>query len=361
MAEQKQTLTINISTQTIFKFLIIVAVLVLLYLLRDVITILVVSIILATALNPWVNALQRHKVPRIVATLFIYLAFFGVFAIILLLLIPPLAGQITDIANNFPEYYQRVVSDFQRFQEFSLQQNLLNTLQSTLEGLQNNLAQTTAGIFSAVSSVFGGFFSLLGVLVLTFYMLLEENALKKFIRSVTPNKYHPYVFQLMNRSQERLRLWLRGQLILCLMIGILAFVGLKILGVKYALVLALWAGLTEFIPYLGPFLGAIPAVFIALTTGNFLIALLVVVWYIIIQQMENSLLVPKVMEKTVGLNPLVVVIVMLIGAKIAGVVGILLAVPLALIVKAFAEDFSAYREEQESETETEGAEPESSG
>ncbi|MFA6098205.1 MAG: AI-2E family transporter [Patescibacteria group bacterium] len=347
MLENNKNVTINISTLTIVKVIVILIVLALLYFLRDVLIILLVSIVLATALNPWVNALQRRKVPRILATVFIYLAFFGSFIIILVLLIPPLATQVTDIASNFPEYYNRVVSDFSRFQDFSLQQNILDGVQKTLSSLQSDIAKTTAGIFSAVSSIFGGFFTLLGVVVITFYMLLEENALKKFMRSITPNKYQPYVFQLMNRMQDNLRLWLRGQLILCLLIGVLSYIGLTIIGVKFSLVLGLWAGLTEFIPYLGPFLGAIPAVFIAITTGSFLKGLLVIIWYIVIQQLENHLIVPKVMEKAVGLNPLVVIIVMLIGAKMAGIAGLLLAVPMALIFKSFMEDFFAAKKDEE--------------
>ncbi|MFA5134385.1 MAG: AI-2E family transporter [Patescibacteria group bacterium] len=347
MASDDKQLTINISTSTIVKVLVVIFTLALLYMLRDVLLMLVVSIVLATALNPWVNALQRRRVPRIVATIFIYLAFFGSFIIVLVLLIPPIATEVTDIAKNFPTYYERILNDFQRFREFSLQQNLLTSLDSALQSLQTNIAQTTASAFSGIVGIFGGLFSFLGVVVITFYMLLEENALKKFIRSVTPVKYQPYVFQLMNRSQERLRLWLRGQLILCLIIGFLAWLGMTILGVRYSLVLGLWAGLTEFIPYLGPLLGAIPAVFIALTTGSFWKAVFVVVWFIIIQQMENNLIVPKVMAKTVGLNPLVVIVVMLIGAKLAGIVGLLLAVPVALILKAFAEDFFALKEEED--------------
>ena len=230
-------------------------------------------------------------------------------------------------------------------------QNLLETVNDTLQSLQANISQATSGVFNAVASIFGGFFSMLGVIVITFYMLLEENALKKFFRSIMPVKYQPYVFQLVNRSQEQLRNWLRGQLILCLIIGFLAWFGLTIFGVKYALVLGLWAGLTEFIPYLGPFLGGIPAVFIALTTGNFLNAVLVVVWYIIIQQLENNFIVPRVMQKIVGLNPLVVVIVMLVGAKVAGVIGLLLAVPLTIIVRTFLEDFFAFRQEGEDKLE----------
>lgn len=346
-------LTINISTKTLLKMIFILVALGLIYMLRDVIMIIVVSLVLATALNPWVNSIQRRKVPRIVATLFIYLAFFGSFIIILVLLIPPIATQISDLAQNFPEYYNRVINDFQRFKDFSLQQGLLDNLDSVFQSLQANLAQTTAGVFSTLSSIFGGVFSLLGVMVITFYMLLEENALKKFIRSITPTKYQPYIFQLFNRSQDRLRLWLRGQIILSLIIGVLAYIGLAVIGVDFALILALWAGVTEFIPYLGPLLGGIPAVFIALTTGGFIPALFVIIWYIIIQQLENNLIVPKVMEKTVGMNPLVVIIVMLIGAKLAGIVGLLLAVPIALIIKAFMEDFMALREEKDNTLEKE--------
>jgi predicted PurR-regulated permease PerM len=347
MAEDNRNLTINISTSTIFKVIAVLVLLGLIYLLRDVILILLVSFILASALNPWVNALQRRRIPRVLATVVIFLAFFGTFVLVLVLLIPPIATQVSDISRNLPAYYNRIMTDFDKFKEFSLQQNLLNSLQSSLQSLQSNLGQTTAGVFNAVASMFGGFMSFVFIVVITFYMLLEENAQKKFIKSITPSKYQPYLFQLLNRSQDRLRLWLRGQLILCLIIGFLAWLGLTIFGVKYSLVLGLWAGLTEFIPYLGPFLGAIPAVFIALTTGSFVKAILVIGWYIVIQQLENHLIVPKVMEKTVGLNPLVVIIIMLVGGKLAGMVGILLAVPLALVIKVFAEDFFALKESEE--------------
>lgn len=339
MSNGEKNITINISSMAIIKIILILLLLVMLYLLKDVILILLISIILAWSLNSWVNALQRRKVPRVLATAFIYIAVFGVFVIILALLIPPMAKQINEISKNLPTYYNRIISDFQRFKEFSIQQGFLNNLQSSLQSLQTNLTQTTAGVFNTIVSIFGGFLSFIGVLVITFYILIEENALKKFVRSITPVKYQPYIFQLMNRAQERLRLWLKGQLILCLIIGVFAWIGLMIGGVKYALVLALWAGLTEFIPYLGPLLGGIPAVFIALTTSGFPQAIFVVALYIIIQQIENHILVPKVMEKTAGLNPLVVIIVILIGAKIAGILGIILAVPVALIIKVFTEDF----------------------
>ncbi len=348
MAEERDKhLTINISTTTILKFLLVIGILAVLYLLRDVLVIIIVSVILASALNPWVNSLQRRKIPRVVAATFIYLLFFGSFIGVLLVLVPPIATQVSQIATHFPEYYNQVVSGFEQFQDFSLQQRVIDNLDAAFKSLQLNIGQSTGGVFSLLGSIFGGFFSFIGVVVITFYMLLEDSALKKFLRAVTPVKYQPYVFQLVNRSQDRLQSWLRGQLILSLIIGVLTFIGLEILGMDYALVLALWAGLTEFIPYLGPTIGAIPAVLLALTTGNFLLAIAVVVLYIIVQQLENHFIVPKVMQKAVGLNPLVVIIVMLVGAKLAGIPGLLLAVPFALMIKTFTDDFTTAKEGRE--------------
>ena len=129
-------------------------------------------------------------------------------------------------------------------------------------------------------------------------------------------------------------MWLRGQLILVLIIGALSFIGLTILQVKYALVLAMIAGISELIPYVGPIIGAIPAVFLASSQSLFK-AGLVIILYVVIQQLENQIIVPKVMQRSVGLSPLVIIIVMLIGARLAGVVGLLLAVPTATIATIF--------------------------
>ena len=142
---------------------------------------------------------------------------------------------------------------------------------------------------------------------------------------------------VFNRMQKKLGLWLRGQLILCLVIFILTYIGLLILGVKYALIIAVIAGLTEFIPYLGPVLGAIPAVFIAFTQSPTL-ALFTAILYIIIQQIENNFLVPKIMQKAVGLNPIVSIVAIMIGFSVGGVVGALLSIPVATAGTVLVED-----------------------
>ncbi len=337
--EKKDTaINVNISSLTIVKILIIGMLIWFLYLVRDVVLILLVAIILASAFNPWVNWLQARKIPRVLGVFIIYLAVFGVISLSIGLLIPPLAEQIQQISHNFPQYYQRITTDFQNFKDFSISGGLLGNINKTLESFQVNIANTTSGFFSSVISVFGGFFAFIGVVVITFYMLVEENAIKRFVRAIAPENYQPYLILLSNKIQDKISEWLKGQLILLLIIGAMSYVGLLILGVDYALVLALWAGLTEFIPFLGPFLGAIPAVFIAFTISP-LKALLVIGLYILIQQLENHFIVPRVMSKAVGLNPLIIIIIMLVGAKLAGIIGIILAVPVALMVEVFVRDF----------------------
>jgi predicted PurR-regulated permease PerM len=143
--------------------------------------------------------------------------------------------------------------------------------------------------------------------------------------------------QLVNRMQDKIGLWLRGQIILSVIIFLLTYLGLSILGVKYALVLALVAGLTEFVPYLGPILAAIPAVFFAFTQDPML-AVFVIVLYYIIQLFENNFIVPQLMQKVVGLNPVVSIVVLLIGFKVGGIIGVILAIPVATAIGVFAKD-----------------------
>ncbi|OGL88417.1 hypothetical protein A3I42_00040 [Candidatus Uhrbacteria bacterium RIFCSPLOWO2_02_FULL_49_11] len=170
------------------------------------------------------------------------------------------------------------------------------------------------------------------ILVLTFYMVVDEDGIMRFLQVITPENIHKDVTALTVKIQNKIGLWLRGQLILMLVIGVLTFIGLTIIGVPYALVLALVAGITEIIPYAGPVIGSIPAIFIAFTISPTM-GLWTVLLYVLIQQAENHLLVPKIMQKTTGLNPIIVILAVLIGARLSGVIGALLAVPIASAIE----------------------------
>jgi len=329
--KESQKVNINISTLTILKVVLVFIALGFVYLIRDVIVVVIVSFVLASAFTPTVDWLYRkQKIPRVFGIVIIYVIIFGLVALTLVLLIPAIVQQIGDIANNFPQYYSRISTEFGNIKDFNLTHNFITNLETNLQGLRTDLGSATGGVLNTLSAIFGGLFSLIGVLVITFYLIIEEQAMRRFLQNIVPPKYLPKVTGMLDDIQQKMGMWLRGQLVLCLAIFIVTFIGLSILGVKNALVLALFAGVMEIVPFIGSTIGAIPAIFFGFAEATWL-GFAVIGLYILVQQLENNLLVPKVMQKSVGLNPLVVIIVMLIGAKIAGIVGVLLSVPTVLI------------------------------
>lgn len=349
MAEER-TKSVDISMKTLIKVVILILALLFLFYVRDVIMIVFVSVIIATAINPWVDSLQKRGLPRIMSIIIIYTIIFGLISLAIALIIPAMTTQLSQFAKNFPAIYEKISSGLPGTDAEGSE--LAETIQNSLQSMVSALGNITSGIFAGLSGIFGGLFSLAGILVLTFYIVIIEGGLKKFIAGVSPAKYQPYLIQLTGRIQTRLSHWIKGQLILSLIIGVASFIGLVILGIPYALVLGLIAGLTEFIPYAGPVIGAVPAVLIALTISPWK-AVFVVILYIIIQQLENNLLVPKIMQKVTGLNPIVVIIVMLLGARLMGMLGIILAIPFTIIGDEFLKDFFRDKIDKNDRLETE--------
>lgn len=351
MTENKQPININISTSTIIKVISIFLLLYFVYLIKDVLAILFIALIFSSALDPWVDWMQSKKIPRAAGILLIYFILFIIISSVLYLIIPPIAEQAGELATNFPRYLEKIISGFSAFKEYSVEHGLIDDIKESLGSISSNLQKAAGGIFSTVANIFGGIFSFFLVLVMTFYMVVEENAIKKLVWSIAPVKHQPYIMQLINRMQVKIGLWLRGQLVLSFVIFILIYAGLSIIGVKYALVLALIAGLVEFVPYLGPMLAAIPAVFLAFAQAPML-ALFVAILYYIVQLVENNILVPKVMQKAVGLNPIVSIAVLLMGFKVAGVAGAILSIPVATAVSVFIKDLFDSKAAGKSEVES---------
>lgn len=331
------TMKIEISIATFFKALVIIAAVYFLYRVVDVLALVFVAIIFATALEPAVNWMNRNHIPRALSVLVLYLLIFLILSLIIVLMVPPLIDQVTELAKSFPYYYERLLSAFSYFSGTG-QDTVASTLQQSLQSLGANLAQATTSILSTLVSVFGGLLQFVVLLTVAFYLVVEEDGILRFIRSITPSVYHPYIIQMMRRLKAKLGSWLRGQLLLMLIIGVLTYIGLSLLGAKYALVLALWAGITEIIPYVGPILGAVPAIFLALSVSP-MQALLVGAMYLVIQQLENNIIVPLVMKKTVGLNPIISIVAIAIGAKLGGVIGAVLSIPVAVSLGVFLSDF----------------------
>lgn len=329
---------ISISTGTIAKTLAMLLGLAFLWLIRDIVIIVIFSIIVASAIDPLVDWLQKYRIPRAISVIFIYILVVAVFTAVITLLVPPIAEQINQLATQLPDYINLDRSAlYQRLQDFAVRVELSETAKNFFTSIGQSLSQTTGGVFATVSGFFGGVFSVVAVAVLTFYLVVEERGIKKFFQFLIPGRHHPYMSDLITRIQSKLGAWLRSYFLLALIVAVLLYIGLLIIGVKYALVLAILAGLLEFIPFIGPIVAIIPALFLAVTQHP-LLALFVFLLYIVVNQFESHVLVPRILQRAIGLNPVVVVLVLLVGAKLAGFVGILLAVPLTIMLVEFGRD-----------------------
>lgn len=336
---------VTVSAMTIIKIIGVLVCAYFVWMIRDVLGILFVALVLASALDPWVDTLERYRVPRGVSIGLMYLTFLAALGVTVYLVIPPLITQVSDITQSLRTYAPEIDNMYRLFTN-SADTSLSAELQSIMSNLNTTLANFSSSLFNTVATVFGQLATVIFILVITFYMTIEEDGLKKFVRSLAPVHFQPYLVQKTNRIQAKMGAWFRGQLVLMLIIGVLSFIGLFILQVPYALVLACIAGIGEFIPFLGPVISAVPAIFFAYTDSPWK-AVAVLIMYVVLQQVENHIVAPQVMKKAVGLNPIVVITVMLIGAKVAGIAGILLAVPATTIIWIFVEDIFQQKKQED--------------
>lgn len=338
-----KVININITTATIIKTILILILLWFLIFIRSIIGVFLVSLLLTAALKPMVDWMEKRKIPRGLGLSLLYLAFFAIISLTLILTIPPLIHQTKQLAENFPAYWDKIIAGIGSFRDFSSQHGLLENINRIASSFENNLTNFAGNIFGTITSIFGGVAAFIFILVIAFYMTMEKNATERIVNVIIPKIYQEKILDLSRKLEIKIGLWVRGQIVLMIIIGTAAFIGLSILGVNYALILGLVAGLTEIVPYLGPILGAIPAVFIAFAQSPYK-ALAVIILYFIIQELENDLIVPKIMEKAVGLNPLISLFALLIGVKVAGILGVLLSIPVAtsliVIIKEFYPDIN---------------------
>lgn len=340
MAQDVQKVSVHISTATLLKVVIFGVVLLALYAVRDILLVLVVSIVLASAMDPLVDWLYRKaKFPRGLSVILVYIVFIGVFAAVIYFLIPPmieqfnqLGGRLETIRGELTNTESGLGSILDKF-----------GVTKSLAALGQNFSQLTNNLFQTTIGVLNGIVQTIAVLAISFYLISSENGLRNFVRSLVPFKHQAYSVALTDKVQNKIARWLLGQLILSAFIFLLDFIGLTILGVKFALALAILAGLLEIVPYLGPILSAIPGIFLAFVQSPPL-ALFTALLYIVVQQTENYVLVPKIMGRTVGANPVVILIAVLVGFKLAGILGMLLAVPIVAAVQVFIDDLMEGRE-----------------
>ena len=302
---------IEISHRTIIFTVLFLIFLWILYQVRDVIFLFLVSFVVMSGLRPFVDYLERLRLPRSLAILLIYILLFVLIGLIFSLIVQPLAEQSQRLISEIGKY----ISAFLPFIKFSPEQ-----ITKQLTPISQNLFKITSGVFSTLV----GFFTFV---VFTFYLLLERRYLKQFLRNFVGIEAEEQITKVLRQVERRLGAWVVGQVALMIIIGVSTYIGLRLLDVEFALSLAIIAGLLEIVPILGPVISAIPSVLIALTVSPIL-AVAVVALYFVIQQIENNIIVPLVMRRAVGLPPLVTIIAIMVGGKLAGIGGVVLSVPI---------------------------------
>ena len=306
-----------------------------LYLVRDVLLVVYVAALVAIGLGPLVNSLESHRlpslkrsIPRWLAILTIYLLLVALLVGLGMLVFPPLIAQARELWSNLPDLVHRA-------QLWLIERGLLTrelTIQEAVQRTPVGGADAIDTVLGAVTGFVGGIFGFVTILILAFYMMLDaESFVRQFVR-LFPRPERKRVEEACRSVSMKVSAWLGGQVLLAGTIGATAAAGLFLMGVPYFYVLALIAAFGELIPIVGPVLSAIPAILVALTVSPTL-ALGVIVFFFVQQQFENHILVPKVMERQVGVSPVTVIISLLIGGTLLGIVGAILAIPTAAILQ----------------------------
>jgi len=326
---------IEISPKTMLWVLLIGVLATFLFMVRDIIGVLIFSIIIASALEPLLQYCESKKIPRLLSLIIIYLLFFVFFAALIYIVLPLILDQFRDFSDNYPTYFGKI-------EEVTGAITFIPGLSTNIHDLLTQLTgqiPSFTSLISYASSIFGGIVSFIVVLVVSFYLSLSRGALDDFLSSVMPSQFEAYAHGLWIRAQKKMGRWLQAQLLLSVFMAVVVGAGLWILGVKYAFLIAIVVGMLEIVPFVGPIVAGGLATILALSQSTIL-GLWTLIFFVAVQQLENHILVPILIKKLVGLNPVAVILSILIGAKLGGVLGILLAVPLAAVVDEFFTDLS---------------------
>lgn len=336
MPTQKQTFDLTFST--ILKVALVVLGFVFLYLIKDVLAIVFLAIIIASTVGVWAGFFESFHLPRMLGVLLIYLFFIAMIGLVIYFVLPPVIDEIKQLAIVLPDYYDAFSAQVFKTTR-GIAPDYAKDAQDFLAAFGDSIKGFTSSAVGAVSNLFGGVLAFVLMLVISFYLSVQKDGVQEFLRFVLPKSHEDYTLRLWHRVNIKLGKWLQGQLLLGLIVGTVVFIGLWFIGVPYALLLGLVAGVFEIIPIVGPLFSSLVGIAVA-TIISPALGIFTAIFYLIIQQSESHILVPLLMKKITGLNPVVVIIALLVGAKLGGVIGMLISVPLATIAGELFDDFA---------------------
>lgn len=308
------------------------------YAMRNVVALLFLAIVVSSALDAPLNWLERRKIPRIMGILFILIAGFSTFALLLYTVVPIAVIEMKDLADNVDMLGAALGS-------LVGAQNIAGTLGSGLNGFGESVTGGEFSVVRFIPQLFENMVMLVTVMVISIYLAWYRDGIEGFLRAVLPIEYEQYSIGVMHRARKKIGKWLEGQLFLSLIVAVTSFIGLKLLGVNYALVLALLAGALEIIPFVGPIVAGALA-FLVGVSQSMTLGIATLILFFVIHQLEAHIVLPLVMRKTTGIHPVIVALSIVAGYQLYGFIGIILAIPFVVVIQELVDDFTARKYRQ---------------
>ncbi|MGO4370175.1 AI-2E family transporter [Paenibacillus sp. 2TAB19] len=310
--------------------------------LRAVLAPFIIAMIISYVLNPIVSMLHERKVPRTIAVLLIYAVFCAAITVLLVNLIPMFIEQVQEFNRHVPELSMRaqnIVSDINNTS--FLPESFRGGINKSLLTMEKKVSESLLGFINNIGSMLNAVFIAFIIPFLAFYILKDFDVFERTVITYVPKSHRKNTVRLLKDIDSALGSYIRGQFLVCLIVGVLAYLGYLIIGMPYALLLAGIVAITNVIPYMGPFFGAAPALLIA-STVSLKMVLLVAIVNTACQILEGNVISPQVVGRTLHLHPLLIIFALLVGGELAGVVGMILAVPIFAACKVIVQHMFAY-------------------
>ncbi|MBN2087855.1 AI-2E family transporter [Candidatus Peregrinibacteria bacterium] len=360
--EVRVVLSVDSVVRSTIAILLVLALVYILGIIKGIIIIFLVALFLAAAFNPAIDKMEKKKIPRPIGIIFMYVIVLGIFVLMITSLVPIIARQTASLGFSVKDIIHTIVNGtdsdswiIQKIQPVANQiwasvdqTQVTEYLSSSLSELAFRLTNFASNAIGAVFAIFNGLFNMLLVLIITFFMVVSSKNTTNFFHSLFPHRYSGYISEKSKQISIRIGSWIRGQVLLAIIMGIISYIIFSIMGLNYALTLSMVSALAEFIPYLGPLITFVSAALIALNQDPIILLWLIPV-YIILQFLEGNLLIPLIIGKSMGMNPIVVLFALLSGATIGysvngsiglALVGMIIAVPVANIISMFVSEYT---------------------
>lgn len=344
MQENNKNMRVYISNDTIFRVALFGLGIYAFFKLTNLVLIVLTSIVVASFVVYATGKMNRYIKNRTASVIIIYIITISIILGLLSVFVPVFINEMSQLVGQLSKYIPNnsILNSFQT-DTISGAKTVVSTIShnaslgEVIKSIQGLVTSLSGGFFNIFGTAFGGAINLLLIIIVSFYLSITEKGIENFLRVITPDKHEEYVIGLWQRTERKIGLWLQGQMLMGVIVGVLAYLGLTIIGVKYSLVLALMVIIAELVPF-GLVVATIPALLFAYLDGGIMMSTITLGFYLVLGQFETYLIYPLIVKRATGIPPLVVILSVLVGAELAGIWGVFLAVPVAVCLIEFLDD-----------------------